>query len=454
MNFSTGPSQRNLVPSAAILSSAQYVAAGVGFVTTLLAARWLGPEDFGLGAVIMAYPAAVSSLASIKTAAVTQRYVSSFRANHQHPELLAVCKLGFVVDLAVSTLAMGALVAVVLLVGDPPGARGNSELIAIFALALPVGSVVGTSIVVLFAFERFGFVAMLQVMQKVFVLIGVVVALVIRADTAAFVVGTAAGLAATGLIYLAVASVLLKRAVGDYWWRTSWAPLHGLGRELRSLFGWNFLGVTLAGAMTHVPVLILGAIRSPAEAGYFRLASSVAVTADAVEAAMSRVAYSTLAASQADADVRRVARLVVAWSRREALLGLAAVLAAMALLPAFVFVGLGRKYTGMIAGTELLLLGTAVSTSFFFVIPYLYSSGKIRKWVTAYGLYAGTALVASAVLAGRGGFLAVAGVVGVGLAVLNAAIGLPILRRARRATASAGIPVGARSAATPVEHNR
>jgi O-antigen/teichoic acid export membrane protein len=259
---------------------------------------------------------------------------------------------------------------------------------------------------------------------------------VIQTDAAAFVIASAAGLTVTGLVYLVVASVLLYRAVGDRWWRASMTPLTSVRRELRSLLGWNFLGVTLSGAMSQVPVLLLGAIRSPVEAGYFRLASTIAVTADAVEAAMSRIAYSMLSAARSEADVPRVARLVVAWSRREGRLGVLSVLSAMALLPAVVIFGLGHRYVGMIAGAELLLVGTAASTAFFFLTPYLYSSGRIRMWVEGYALYAVGALGASSLLAEAGGFFAVAAVVGIGLAVLNIAFGLPILRHAHRMTRS------------------
>jgi O-antigen/teichoic acid export membrane protein len=436
MNSGTGESSGNLVSSTALLTTGQYAAAAVGFLTTLLAARWLGPEAFGLAAVIMAYPAAVSSFASVKTSTVIQRYVSGFRATHRHPELLAACKLGFVTDFAVSVLATALVIGLASLPGDLPGTAGNGELVAVFALSLPLGSFVGTSIVVLFAFERIGLVAALQVLQKVLLLLAVVTALLIEPATSALVLAIAAGQALGGLVYLAVASLLLGRDIGDEWWRASWVSLRGFGRELRSLLGWNFLGVTLTGALTHVPVLLLGATRSHVEAGYFRLGSTIAITADAVEAAMSRVAYSTLAAAHAEGDVQRASRLIVAWSRRESLLGLLAVVAGMALLPALIFIGLGRQYMGMIAGTEMLLVGTAASTAFFFVMPYLYSTGRIKKWVVPFGIYALVVLAASSLLAEQGGFFAVASLVGIGLGLLNITLGVPILRQTRRMTVS------------------
>jgi O-antigen/teichoic acid export membrane protein len=429
---STDASEKTLVSSSAILSAAQLVAAAIGFVTTLVAARWLGSEAFGLAAVVMAYPAVIYSVANIKTGAVTQRYVSGFRATRQGEELLAACKLGFSIDLVIAAVVAVVVTALILMVGDLPGTQGNAWLLVLFAISFPFASFVSTSIVVLFSFERTGLLATLQVMQKLLTLAAVLTALLIRRDTAAFVVGTAVGQAVGGLIYLAVASAVLHEGTNRPWWRASLSVLRDVRGELRGLFAWNFLGSAISGAMVQVPILLLGASRSPTEAGYFRLASAIAVTADAVEAAMSRVAYTTLAAAQAEADIQRIARLIVAWSKREARIGFACGCVAMLLLPLLVFGLLGHEYHGMVYGTEMLLVGTAVSTAFFFVTPYLYSAGMVKRWVVAYGLYALLALGVSAIVVNSAGFFGVAIVIGFGLALLNGGLGVPILREAKR----------------------
>jgi O-antigen/teichoic acid export membrane protein len=418
-----------------MLTAAQYAAAGVGFVTTLVAARLLGADSFGVAAVVMAYPSVVSSFASIKTSSVTQRYVSGFRATHQHRELLAVCKLGFAIDFIAMTLAALVVLLTTILFGDLPGAEGHADLVVLFALSLPLASFAGTAFVVLSAFRRFGLIAVLQVAQKLAILITISAALLAGGGMAAFVLINAGLMAAAGLIWLVVASALLRRAARDHWWAAPLRPLRGLRGELRSLFGWNFVGTTLSGALTQVPVLLLGGLRSPTDAAYFRLASTIAVTADSMEAAMGRVAYPTLAAARAVGDTLGVARLVVEWSRREARLAVLAVLVAMAALPLLVL-GLGHEYLGMLLGAELMLVGIATSAAFFYLTPYLYSEGQLKRWVVWYGVYVFVALGATWLLADAVGFSAIAALVGGGQAVINLALGLPILRRARRTTAT------------------
>src|SRR5215207_6416344 len=433
---SSNAGHRGFLSNAALLTVAQYGAAGIGLLTTLVAARWLGPEAFGLAAVVMAYPAAVSSFASVKTSSVTQRYASGFRATGRPDELLAVSRLGFTVDFGASLAAVALVIGAVLVVGDLPGTGRHGELVAAFALSLPLMSFAGTGFVVLSAFGLFGMAAALRLSEKALVLLAVVGALLIDRGAAAFVLATAAGQAAAGLVWLLVSSAVLARRTGRSWWTASWASLAGLGLELRSLFGWNFIGVTLSGAMSQLPVVLLGAMRSPVEAGYFRLGSTIAVTADYVEAAMSRVAYPLLASADAEGDVGKMVRLVRGWTRREAPLATLTVLDTMALLPVFVAVVFGDEYGSMIAGTEVLLAGVAVSAAFFFVIPYLYATGQVRTWVLSYGAYAAVALGGGTLLAPSGGFFGFAAPVGLGLAVLNLALGAAVLRQARRARAA------------------
>jgi O-antigen/teichoic acid export membrane protein len=413
-----------------MLTAAQYAVAALGFVTSIVAARLLGAASFGVAAVVMAYPSVVSSFASVKTSAVTQRYVSGFRANHRNRELLAVCKLGFAIDFGAMALAALVVVLTVLLFGDLPGTRGHSELVVLYALSLPLASLAGTAFVVLSAFRRFGLIAVLQVGQKLAVFLTISTALLAGGGMAAFVAINAAWMAGAGLIWLGVASTLLKRAVGAPWWSAPLGSLEALRRELGSLFSWNFVAISLSGAVTQGPVLLLGGLRSPTDAGYFRLASTVAVTADSLEAAMSRVAYPTLAAARAAGDHWKIARLVVGWSKREARLAVLAVLVAMAALPVVV-PALGHEYQGMVLGAELMLIGTATSAAFFYLAPYLYSSGQVMRWVVSYGLYALVVLGGGWLIADNGGFLAIAALVGGGQAVVNLALGLPILRRAR-----------------------
>src|SRR3989344_3141010 len=87
-----------IVNSAATFAVSQYTAAGLGFFATVVAARILGPIDYGVAALVMAYPLLIWSFVGIKSVSVTTRYISSFRAAGRNEEIRSICKLGYGLD--------------------------------------------------------------------------------------------------------------------------------------------------------------------------------------------------------------------------------------------------------------------------------------------------------------------------------------------------------------------
>src|SRR6266536_5708235 len=82
-----------MATDASSLAASQYVAAGLGFITTVVAARVLGAGSYGVAALAMTYPALVWSFVGIKTVSVTTRYIASFRSSGAIPQLADSLKL-------------------------------------------------------------------------------------------------------------------------------------------------------------------------------------------------------------------------------------------------------------------------------------------------------------------------------------------------------------------------
>ena len=417
-----------LVRDAALLTGSQYVAAAAGLATTLIAARWLGPSDFGVAAVIMAYPAAVTAFLSVKSGTITLRYLPAMRQSGRTEELLALCKLGFGVDLAATGVGCLLIVVAALAVGDLPGTDGRSDLVAVYAASLPIASFAGTGLAVMSTFGRFGVASWLQIADKLLVLVAVVIALLVAVTPASMIIGTAIGQVAAGLLWLVGASAILI-ANGGRWWQAPLRRVAYLTKELRSLFGWGFLSVTFSGVVSQLPVILLGSIRSSSEAAFFRLASTLAVVADYPELALGRVAYPQTSAALAAHRTDEVIDLQRQWLRREGLAACGLVGVVMLLLPFLVPLLFGEDYEDMIWGAEYLLAGVAVSSLFFFLVPYLYSAGRVKAWAVAYGIYAVWVVGVGAILTASHGFTALALVTGGGFAVLNVLLGLAVMRQ-------------------------
>ena len=79
------------------------------------------------------------------------------------------------------------------------------------------------------------------------------------------------------------------------WWRAPVKRIAWLRRELGATMGWNYLMVTLSGLMAQLPLMWLGRVRGPEEAGFFRLATTIVTTVGYVEGALGRVVSPILA---------------------------------------------------------------------------------------------------------------------------------------------------------------
>lgn len=420
----------DLVRGAALLSSSQYVAAIVGFATTAIAARWLGPAQFGEAAVVMAFPALVATVVSVKTGPVIMRYAVLYLAAGERARVLAIARLGFTIDFAAAVLTVAVVTATVAVAGGAPGAPAQGTLTILFALALPFASFGGTGRAVVVVLPRLALVASLQIADKLVLLGLVTFLLTVQASATAFVLATAVAQAVSGAVWLIASSVALRRAAG-WWWRAESGSLHEVRRELPSVFGWNFFGVTLSGLLSQLPVLLLGALRSPGEGGYFRLAWSVMTVAGFVEQGLSRAAYPRLAAvvgGTADVDLSVLLRR---WVRREGAAGAGVVVLAMAIVPVFVPLALGPAYKEVILASEMLLVGVLASTVFFFVMPVLYLRGAVRTWVLAYGAASVASLTGGLLLVPAAGVDGFAGPIAVALVALNVGLGVMTMRSGR-----------------------
>ena len=98
-----------MVSGAGALAASQYVGASVNLLTSIAAARLLGPSSYGVAALIMAYPNLVWSLTSVKSASVTTRYLAGFVSTRKVSEFESMCKLGYVVDLLASFVAFAVI---------------------------------------------------------------------------------------------------------------------------------------------------------------------------------------------------------------------------------------------------------------------------------------------------------------------------------------------------------
>jgi O-antigen/teichoic acid export membrane protein len=418
-----------LARNAGLLMVGQYSAAGLNLLTNVLMARWLGAESYGTVALVLTYPTLLWSFVTAKSVAVTTRYVARFRVQNEGEKIKAMVKLGAVLDVGASLVVVG-LVAVT---GPWVSVHvyresGLTWLMVAYASSFPAFALVGTGWAVLSSWEGFCWLGGFEVLGSLAKLCLLAGALMGGLGVVGVVLALGLAQAMTGVVMIVAASCLLAREGHGGWWRASLAPLSpALKREVAGLFGWSYLLVSLSGLVGQIPVMALGSVRDPAEAGFFRLATTLATAGAYPESALGKVVYPLLSQRwgiRGSAGVRPSLRRWTCWGGIS-IGGL--LLGAALLLPVLVPAVFGAAYAPMVPGGQMIMVAAAVSGMFFWLSPLYYAAKKLDAWTKGYFLYA-------LAIAGLGWFVARAwGFVGMAalVAVSKVAFTLLMLNLAR-----------------------
>lgn len=405
---------------AILLTGSLYLSAGLGFLEAIIAARMLGPSEYGVAVLAIAYPTLLWSLASVKSVSAATRYVASFRATGQEEQLRAICKLGFGLDFLAALVTVALVAVTSSWVAQNVYRRPESTWLMIaYAASFPFFSLVGTSGAILSSWQKFRWLAAFQVLEPTVKFASVVSFLLAGFGAPGVILGAAFGQAVAGLAMGIAATYVPYRDGMGVWWKAQLDRVRPLRQELVHFFGWNYLLTTLSGLMALAPLMMLGRLRSPSEAGFFRLSTSLMTIGSSVESSLGRIAYPTLSARWGRGERKGIENSLKQWTRQGGLLSGGFILLAVALLPFFVPLLFGPQYRPMVRGAQLMLAAAAVSATFFWLNPYYYASGRIRAFTLGYGVFTVLALLAGWFSIQRWGFLGMAAAAALGKALFT-----------------------------------
>jgi O-antigen/teichoic acid export membrane protein len=293
------------------LASASAVGAVLLVAQGIITTRVLGPTGLGIVAIVVAVVMVTRLLLSFRMSDVVVRFVAPVA------ELDAERAAAWVA-LAALAEAGTALACWFLIVAIGPTVAGlfvsaeYGALVLLYAVVIPAGVVAETALGVLQVYRRFDLQALAQLVERVVTLVAV--ALVAAQDwgIAAFVLASATGPVIGGMLLTALAWTVAARRIGP----PLLAPRLALVAAERPEALRFALATNAAGSLSMVTKdadpLWLGWLRTPAEAGLYRLAYSVGSLLFLPVAPLSQTVYPEAAqlasASRGDALRRLVSR--------------------------------------------------------------------------------------------------------------------------------------------------
>ncbi|MBK8959604.1 MAG: lipopolysaccharide biosynthesis protein [Proteobacteria bacterium] len=273
------PALKRVLQNFMVLASGRAAGGVLGFIATLLSARALGPEDFGVVAMISAYVLVVRGFCNIKPFEAIVRYGVALADDHDLEGLARLLRVSLALD-AVSALSGTMIAVLVAWLGGPlMGWSSSTTTVAMGYSLILLGSGTATASGSLRIFDRFDAISHVQVFSSVWRLAGVVLV-------------TQLGAASVSTIAAVWATAQFTQYLGTSWYgarvvfaRMSWRRLRGpldLGEMGRSHPGiWSFLNViywqaTLDLVPKSLGTLYAGALLGPHGAAMFRIAREFA----------------------------------------------------------------------------------------------------------------------------------------------------------------------------------
>lgn len=388
-------SRRPVALSAAQLVGSRYVAALVQLSTTVVAARLLGPEGYGTVALVVAYPSLLSSIFGTKSEALTTRYMAVYRAEGKHPELLGMCKLGYAMDFLPALVVTLCVLVTSRYFAAIAYDRPELEwLTNVYVIGLPFASLSNTSVAILTSHRAFRMLSALQVLHSLINLLAVAGFLILGLGVTGMILALMVWQICVGLTLCLSAAHVLSRNGPGYWWQGEIRSVSPLLRELIRLVGWNYLRDTLRGVLDSLPVMMLGRYSTADQAAFYRLAVNMANVGRYAESSLNRMIYPILSQETAVAGMTAAKATIKRWT----LLGggpIALVLIGVVLLlPAIMVPLFGSRYQEAIVPAQVMMLGVALCSIFFWVVPCYYSVKKVGALTKAFAAYVAFALIA------------------------------------------------------------
>jgi O-antigen/teichoic acid export membrane protein len=242
----------------------------------ILAARLLGVERFGiLSATVIPFVSNVHRLLSFRMSELVVKYMGQYLVQGKNDRAAAIVKGAALVEAATAVLGYLVLLgfaplAAQYLAKDP----ATQSLFVLYGLILLSNAFYETSTGVLQANRHFKKIALVNLIQSLITAGLILFAFLNQAGMLAVLVAYLAGKTFAGLGVSILAARQLSRLLGPGWMR---APL-SLLPEWREL-GRFAVSTNLQGTVNLVArdseTLIITFLRSPVEAGYFKIAQSV-----------------------------------------------------------------------------------------------------------------------------------------------------------------------------------
>ena len=367
----------SLVKNSSWLFMAQVTNVGLAVIQSIVVARLLGVEKYGLLALITVYVTVVNQLFDCRISETVVKYVSEFLADEDRPRIWATIKFCYLVDLSTGILAFALITLTAHLAAayiiHKPEVGG---LITLYALTLLFSTVNGTCLGVLTVFRRFSWLSFYTVSAEFIRVVLVVLFLLIDYGIRGIIVSyIISSFMASGIVlYLAIkvirSSVRQDRVQGK---------ISLLKEKLGGMFKF-ILNTNLHESLNlftrNIDVMILGYFRGSTEVGYYRLAKTFVSGFELISGPFYTAIYPQLSMMWSAHKIGEFKGFIKRVTGFMVILAAPIALAFFILVPYLIKYVVGTEFMHTADPARIMLFGIFIAMIFVWVRPAFLSMGR------------------------------------------------------------------------------
>ena len=311
MSVAWAASKHRRIRAVAHLLTGTSATVGLSLISITLTARALGPEQYGILALILTLGQACERLFSFQSWQPLIRYGATLTPERHRDDLRSLFKFGLLLDLAGSVAAWAVASLLALASHYVLGVSWHYVLVALAFLLSLLCNMNGTATAAFRLADRYRTVAYLQVVSALLRLMASVLAFALGWGVVGFAIVWAATQAAGSLLNIGFALHLQARLGVT---RIVSARLSGMTERFPNVWGFTWganISLTIWASAQQVDTLIVGWLVDPAAAGMFHIAKRISRVALQVGSQVEAVVYPDLSRLWAGGERTAFIRLLV-----------------------------------------------------------------------------------------------------------------------------------------------
>jgi len=268
---------RRVVKNSGYLFSAAGIAALLSMLQSILAARLLGVTEFGILGTITVFAAVVNKFASFRMSELVIKYVGQYTEMGETRRAAAVFKAAGTIETLTSIAAFG-----LIWILAPLGARyiakdaAMTEWFVLYGLIVLANFMAESSTGLMQIFDRYRIIAIITVAQSALTLGLIGLAYLRQSGLFEVVLAYMAGKIFGALLLAGAAIWEANRQWGHGWWQAPVSLLREHTRELVRFAVSTNISATINLVNKDGELLWVSALTSPTQAGFYKLALSLA----------------------------------------------------------------------------------------------------------------------------------------------------------------------------------